>query len=210
MSLAGGTNAKDELLNKISKLEDAKSALQKEINLLNKRIAEEKENCENLVEGLKKTEATQGQLGREMRECENRLSMIKNATADKEAQIKQMKEECLHQEELCAKLNREKKSISERKLKEEEQIQSIEDKCNHLNKLNIRLEKTLDEVEDSWEREGDIEKLKRQVEANLKLTQETVHDLERHKIEMNQFLQRKEKECGSLLGKCEDKQTLAG
>ena len=103
MSLAGGTNAKDELLNKISKLEDAKSALQKEINLLNKRITEEKENCENLVEGLKKTEATQGQLGREMRECENRLSMIKNATADKEAQIKQMKEECLHQEELCAK-----------------------------------------------------------------------------------------------------------
>ena len=166
------------------------------------------------MEGLKKTEATQGQLGREMRECENRLSMIKNATADKEAQIKQMKEECLHQEELCAKLNREKKSISESKLKEEEQIQSIEDKCNHLNKLKIRLEKTLDEVEDSWEREkkhkGDIEKLKRQVEANLKLTQETVHDLERHKIEMNQVLQRKEKECGSLLGKCEDEQTLAG
>merc|ERR1719192_11112 len=85
VSLAGGTNAKDELLNKISKLEDAKSALQKEVNLKNKRITEEKENCENLVEGLKKTEATQGQLGREMRECENRLSMIKNATADKEA-----------------------------------------------------------------------------------------------------------------------------
>merc|ERR1711994_259800 len=105
---------------------------------------------------------------------------------------------------------REKKSISERKPKEEEQIQSIEDKCNHLNKLNIRLEKSLDEVEDSWEREGDIEKLKRQVEANLKLTQETVHDLERHKIEMNQVLQRKENECGSLLGKCEDEQTLAG
>ena len=53
-----------------------------------------------------------------------------------------MKEECLHQEELCAKLNREKKSISESKLKEEEQIQSIEDKCNNLNKLKIRLKKT--------------------------------------------------------------------
>ena len=44
MSLAGGTNAKDELLNKISKLEDAKSALQKEVNLKNKWITEEKEN----------------------------------------------------------------------------------------------------------------------------------------------------------------------
>merc|ERR1719435_17719 len=214
VSLAGGTNAKDDILNKITKIEDAKSALQKEINLLNKRIADEKENIENLTEGLKKTEATQGQLGREMRECDNKLSMIKNATADKEAQIKQMKEECLHQEELCAKLNREKKSITESKLKEEEQIQSIEDKCNHLNKLKIRLEKTLDEVEDAWEREkkqkGDIEKLKRQVEANLKLTQETVSDLERHKIEMGQVLQRKEKENSSLNGKIEDEQTLAG
>merc|ERR1711872_943319 len=118
-------------------------------------------------------------------------------------QIKQMKEECLHQEELINKLN-----------KEEEQIQSFEDKCNHLNKLKIRLEKSLDEVEDSWEREekhkGDIEKLKRQVEGNLKLTQETVVDLERNKIELGQVLQRKEKENSSLMGKIEDEQTLGG
>merc|ERR1711981_1207037 len=57
---------------------------------------------------------------------------------------------------------------------------------------------------------GDIEKLKRQVEGNLKLTQETVSDLERNKIEMGQVLQRKEKENSSLSGKIEDEQTLAG
>ena len=78
-------------------------------------------------------------------------------------------------------------------MKEDEQIQSFEDKCNHLNKLKIRLEKSLDEVEDSWEREKkqkcDVEKLKRQVEGNLKLTQETISDLERHKIETGQVLQ---------------------
>merc|ERR1712226_1692226 len=94
----------------------------------------------------------------------------------------------------------------------EEQIQSFEDKCNHLNKLKERLEKSLDEVEDGWEREkkhkGDIEKLKRQVEGNLKLTQETVSDLERNKIEMGQVLQRKEKESSSLTSKIEDEQTL--
>merc|ERR1719346_226213 len=73
---------------------------------------------------------------------------------------------------------------------------------------------SLDEVEDSWEREkkqkGDIEKLKRQVEGNLKLTQETITDLERNKIEMGQVLQRKEKENSSLNGKVEDEQTLGG
>merc|ERR1719210_3264319 len=147
-------------------------------------------------------------------ECESRLAQVQDEKADKDAQIKQMKEECLHQEELINKLNKEKKSITESKMKEEEQIQSFEDKCNHLNKLKIRLEKSLDEVEDSWEREkkqkGDIEKLKRQVEGNLKLTQETITDLERNKIEMGQVLQRKEKENSSLNGKVEDEQTLGG
>merc|ERR1719400_1059713 len=193
VSLAGGTNAKEDLLAKIS---------------------QENENIENLQEALKKTEASQGSLGREMRECENRLSQVQDEKADKDAQIKQMKEECLHQEELINKLNKEKKSITESKMKEDEQIQSFEDKCNHLNKLKIRLEKSLDEVEDSWEREkkhkGDIEKLKRQVEGNLKLTQETVSDLERNKIELGQVLQRKEKENSSLNGKVEDEQTLGG
>merc|ERR1711970_866678 len=139
---------------------------------------------------------------------------VQDEKADKDAQISQMKEECLHQEELINKLNKEKKAISESKLKEEEQIQSFEDKCNHLNKLKVRLEKSLDEVEDTWEGEkktkGDIEKLKRQVEGNLKLTQETVSDLERNKIEMSQVLQRKEKENCCLNGKFEDETTLGG
>ena len=52
--------------------------------------------------------------------------------------------------------------------------------------------------------------MKRQVEGNLKLTQETIADLERNKIEVSQVLQRKEKECNSLNGKFEDEQTLAG
>merc|ERR1719483_1393863 len=207
-------NAKEDLLNKITKLEDIKSGLQKEIAQLHIKINAETENIEGLQEGLKKTESNQSTLGKEMRECENRLVQVQNEKADKDAQIGQMKEECIHQEELINKLNKEKKTINESKLKEEEQIQSFEDKCNHLNKLKIRLEKNLDEVEDNWEKEkkhkGDIEKLKRQVEGNLKLTQETVSDLERNKIEMGQVLQRKEKENSSLNGKIEDEQTLAG
>merc|ERR1712168_763939 len=214
VSLAGGCNAKDDLLNKINKLEEIKAGLVKEINGLNVKINAENENIEGLAEGLKKTESNQSSLGREMRECENRLAQVQDEKADKDAQISQMKEECLHQEELINKLNKEKKAIAESKLKEEEQIQSFEDKCNHLNKLKVRLEKSLDEVEDGWEREkkhkGDIEKLKRQVEGNLKLTQETVSDLERNKIELGQVLQRKEKENSSLVGKMEDEQTLGG
>ena len=213
-SLAGGTNAKEDILNKITKLDELRAGLQKEINQLNVRVNQEAETIEGLVEGLKKTEQSQGSLAREMKDAENRLNSIQNEKADKDAQIKQMKEECQHQEEIINKLNKEKKSITESKQKEEESIQTLEDKGNHLSKLKIRLEKSLDEVEDSWEREkkhkGDIEKIKRQVEGNLKLTQETAHDLQRSKIEMGQVLQRKEKENTSLGGKVDDEATLGG
>ena len=92
------------------------------------------------------------------------------------------------------------------------QSTSFEDKCNYLNKLKIGLGKSLNEVEDSLELEkkqkGDLEKLKRQVEVDLKLNQRTIINLERNKIEMGQVLQRKEKENGSLNDKVEDKQTI--
>ena len=168
VSLAGGTNAKEDLLSKITKLEDIKGGLQKEINALNTKINQENEQIEGLQKALKKTEASQRSLGRGMRECVSRWAQVQDEKADKDAQIKHMKEECLHQ----------------------------------------------DEVEDSWDREkkqkGDIEKLKRQMEGNLKLTQEILTDLKRNKIEMGQVLQRKEKENRSLNGRVEDEQTLGG
>merc|ERR1711970_661856 len=65
---------------------------------------------------------------------------------------------------------------------------------------------------DSLEREkkskGDVEKLKRKIESDLKLTQETVSDLERVKAELNQSVQRKEKEVAAISAKIEDEGTL--
>merc|ERR1719208_178428 len=56
---------------------------------------------------------------------------------------------------------------------------------------------------------GDVEKLKRKVEGDLKLTQEAVSDLERVRSELNQTIQRKEKELNSMGAKIDDEQTLA-
>merc|ERR1712112_83045 len=67
--------------------------------------------------------------------------------------------------------------------------------------------------EDSLEREkktkSDVEKLKRKVEGDLKLIQEAVSDLDRVKNELNQTVQRKEKELASMGAKIDDEQTLA-
>merc|ERR1719208_663230 len=56
---------------------------------------------------------------------------------------------------------------------------------------------------------ADVEKLKRKVEGDLKLTQEAVSDLERVRSELNQTIQRKEKELNSMGAKIDDEQTLA-
>ena len=89
---------------------------------------------------------------------------------------------------------------------------SAEDRCNHLNKVKGKLEQSLDECEDALEREkkskNDVEKTKRKVVGDLKLTQEVVSDLERINSELAQGVQRKEKEVGSIAAKIEDEQTL--
>merc|ERR1712226_1430298 len=143
---------------------------------------------------------------------ESQMEATEEDKMTKDSQIRTLKEEISHQEELIAKLSKDKRSIGDSRQQTEENIQSMEDKCNHLNKVKGKLEQSLDECEDSLEREkkakGDVEKIKRKVEGDLKLTQEAVSDLERIKSELAQTVQRKEKELCSMSAKIEDEQTL--
>merc|ERR1719211_783366 len=130
----------------------------------------------------------------------------------KDSQIRTLRDEIAHQEDLISKLGKDKKSTSEGRQKTEEDIQSMEDRCNHLSKVKGDLNISLDECEDALEREkkskGDVEKIKRKIEGDLKLTQEAVSDLERINAELSQTIQRKEKEFSSIGAKIEDEQTL--
>ena len=72
-----------------------------------------------------------------------------------------LREEIAHQDDLISKLQKEKKGAGEGRQRSEEDIQAMEDRCNHLTKVKGKLEQSLDEVEDSLEREkkakGDVE-----------------------------------------------------
>merc|ERR1712242_646907 len=131
----------------------------------------------------------------------------------KDSQIRTLREEIAHQEDLISKLGKDKKSTAEGRQKTEEDIQAREDRCSHLGKVKGKLEQSLDECEDALEREkkskGDVEKIKRKIEGDLKLTQEAASDLERINSELSQTVQRKEKEVSSIAAKIEDEQTLA-
>merc|ERR1711953_1000876 len=159
-----------------------------------------------------KTNATVAQLESEVAVQEGHLSKADQDRADKDDQIRTLKDEIAHQCDMITKLGKEKRSCADGRQKTEEDIQSMEDRCNHLSRVKGKLEQALDEAEDALEREkkvkGDIEKSKRKVEGDLKLTQEAVSDLERVKGELQGAAARKDKEGSALAAKIDDEATL--
>merc|ERR1712218_335927 len=126
----------------------------------------------NINGAADKATAEAEKLKSEMRNIENSCAMLEEDKATKDGQIRTLHTEISHQEDMVAKL------------------------------VKGKLEQSLDEAEDALERErkskGDVEKIKRKVEGDLKLTQETVTALEHVKANLGQSIQRKEKEVSSI------------
>merc|ERR1719418_455150 len=213
LALQSGGSAIQDIVDKTNRIEGMKNDLQKQVDETNARIRNEEEVKSSIAAQGSKIRAEADKLKGEIQDLETCLANTEEDKATKDSQIRTLREEIAHQEELIAKLHKEKRGAGENRQKTEEDIQAMEDKCNHLNKVKSKLEQSLDECEDSLEREkktkGDVEKLKRKVEGDLKLTQEAVSDLERVRAELNQTIQRKEKEVASMSAKIEDEQTLA-
>merc|ERR1711992_178731 len=214
LALQSGGSAVQDIIDKTNRVEAMAADVQKSLDEVKGRIAAEKAQMDAIGQAQSKISATKAALGAEIQAMESRLGAAEQDRADKDDQIRTLKEEIEHQNDMISKLNREKKGGTESKQKTEEDIQSMEDRCNHLSRLKSKLEQSLDEAEDALEREkkakSDVEKLKRKVEGDLKLTQETISDLERVKAELNQTVQRKEKECAAMGAKIEGESTLGG
>merc|ERR1712223_1770094 len=212
LALQSGGSAVQDIIDKTNRIEAMKNDLQKQLDELNARIRGEEDQIASLDSQSAKVKADADKLRGEIKALESTLEACEEDKMTKDNQIRTLKEEIAHQEEMVAKLTKEKRSVGESRQKTEEDIQAMEDKCNHLNKVKGKLEQALDETEDSLEREkkakGDVEKMKRKVEGDLKLTQEAVSDLERVRSELAQTIQRKEKEVTSMSAKIDDEATL--
>jgi len=212
LALQSGGSAVQDIIDKTNRVEAMAADVQKSLDEVTNRIAGEKQQMEAIGQQVSKINSQKASLGEEIKALEAQLASAEQDRADKDDQIRTMKEEIEHQNDMMAKLQREKKGGQESRQRTEEDIQAMEDKCNHLARVKSKLEQSLDEAEDSLEREkkskGDVEKLKRKIEGDLKLTQETVSDLERVKAELTQSVQRKEKEFAAIGAKIEDEGTL--
>merc|ERR1712121_193983 len=214
LALNSGGSAVQDIIDKTNRLEGMKNDLQKQVDDTKKRIAAEEDVIAGIQQAGNKVTAEANRLRDEIKNLENTAEKCEEDKVTKDNQIRTLREEIAHQEELISKLGKEKKACGEGRQKTEEDIQAMEDRCNHLSKVKGKLEQSLDECEDALEREkkckGDVEKMKRKIEGDLKLTQEAVSDLERVKAELFATIQRKEKELSSLGAKIEDEQTLGG
>ena len=212
LALQNGGSAVQDIVDKTNRIEAMKNDLQRQLEETNTRIKTEEENKLAIEQQQGKVRQDADRLRGEIRVIESRMGICDGDKGVKDNQIRTLKEELAHQEDLISKLQKEKRGVGENHQKIEEDTQALEDRSNHLNKVKGKLEQALDECEDNLEREkkakADVEKLKRKVEGDLKLTQETVSDLDRVKTELSQTIQRKEKELASLSAKIEDEQTL--
>merc|ERR1711992_91111 len=212
LALQSGGSAVQDIIDKTNRIEGMKNDLQKQLDETNARIRAEEEQISSIDAQSSKVRSDGDKLKGDIKTLESSLEANEEDKNTKDNQIRTLKEEMAHQEDMVAKLQKEKRGAGDSKQKTEEDIQAMEDKCNHLNKVKGKLEQALDEVEDALEREkktkGDVEKSKRKIEGDLKLTQEAVSDLERVKNEISQTIQRKDKEITSLSAKIEDEATL--
>ena len=84
-------------------------------------------------------------------------------------------------------------------------MHQAQDKVNHLNMVKNKLESTLDDLEDTLDREkkqrGDTEKHRRKVEADLKISQDMVGELERGKKELEAVVSRRDREILEIASK---------
>merc|ERR1719367_373976 len=166
LALQSGGSAVQDIIDKTNRIEGMKNDLQKQLDETNARIRAEEEQIASIDSQSAKVRSDGDKLKGEIKNLESSLEACEEDKSTKDNQIRTLKEEMAH----------------------EEDIQAMEDKCNHLNKVKGKLEQALDEVEDALEREkktkGDVEKSKRKIEGDLKLTQEAVSDLERVKGEI--------------------------
>merc|ERR1719273_1058172 len=212
LALKSGGSAVQDMIDKAVRIENQAADVQKDLDQTNARIKGEQAQKVALEGTMAKTNATVAQLESEVAVQEGHLAKAEQDRADKDDQIRTLKDEIAHQGDMITKLGKEKRSCADGRQKTEEDIQAAEDKCNHLARVKGKLEQALDEAEDALEREkkvkGDVEKAKRKVEGDLKLTQEAVSDLDRVKGELQGAAARKDKEGSALAAKIDDEATL--
>merc|ERR1712083_1077755 len=93
-----------------------------------------------------------GSFRKDIDDMELQIQKAEQEKTNRDHTIRNMNDEIAHQDELINKLNKEKKHAMETQAKSSDELTNAEEKMDSLNKIKTKLEFTLDELEDSYDR----------------------------------------------------------
>jgi len=195
-----------------AKANSAKADLEIQLKNAGQSLTIKEEQRQEATQEKREVEAETQILKKDIEDLELAIQKLEQEKTNRDHVIRSLNDEISSQDEVINKVNKEKKHIGEHSAKASEDYQAAEDKVSHLNNIKSKLEQTLDELDDSLNREkrarAEVEKSRRKAEGELKVTQETVNDLERSKKEMETTIARKEKDIMGFSSKLEDEQSI--
>merc|ERR1719328_1075510 len=135
LALQSGGSAVQEIIDKTTRIENARNDLQKQVDQTNARVKAEDETINGIQQAGTKVTTEAVRLREEIKDLESTIEKCEDDKMTKDSQIRTLRDEIAHQEDLISKLGKDKKSTAESRQKTEEDIQSAEDRCNHLSKV---------------------------------------------------------------------------
>merc|ERR1719189_1514077 len=117
LALQSGGSAVQDIIDKTNRIEAMKNDLQKQLDEVNARIRGEEDQIASLDSQSAKVKADADKLRGEIKALESTLEACEEDKMTKDNQIRTLKEEIAHQEEMVAKLTKEKRSVGESRQK---------------------------------------------------------------------------------------------
>merc|ERR1711902_48205 len=187
---------------KQAKMNSQKDAAEKALVGAGEKLTAMEANRQQATADKKALEQENVVIKKDIEDLELAIQKLEQEKTNRDHQIRSLNDEIANQDEVINKLNKEKKHAGEISSKASDDLQVVEDKVAHMNNIKSKLEQTLDELSGALNGEkrarADIDKNRRKVEGELKVTQETVADLVRSKKEAENSIARKEKDLGAL------------
>merc|ERR1719244_718212 len=124
LALKSGGSAVQDIIDKTTRIEGMAADVKKSLDECAARVKGEKEQKAALEMQMQKTNATVAQLEGEITTLEGALGAAEQDRADKDDQIRTLKDEIAHQSDMISKLGKEKRAVGDSRQKTEEDIQT--------------------------------------------------------------------------------------
>ncbi|KAI6228188.1 Myosin head [Aphelenchoides besseyi] len=208
MSRSGGAVIED----KISSLSAAKAELERSVNDVKDRLADQDQRTEEVQRQMRRVEKDRQGLNEQISSLESAQQKIEEEKKEREERIRSLHEEMAKKDAQIAEVNREKKKNDEANRKMAENLQAEEEKNTQSNRNKVKLERSIEDIEDTLERDRrqrlDLEKSRKKAENELAVAEEQIDEITRRKAEIEQKLQAVEEEWRTLNNKLNDEITL--